>query len=392
MGTAMALMGCAACAVLAQDVELRSETRSGGSWTDCAPGIAVDFEELVVGDLNYLFVPEVTLGDNEAMGPWTWSYFDGEPGQYFGSVFAHEFPTAGEHGVCLTVAALHGETYEPCTATICKLIDVVPDTSCLNLVPDFTIAAVNGQEVTFQSTTAFYAPVDLVWDQDGLQTIGGETPSFTFAGVGPHRICLTAIGPPPVNCVRTVCKWLYMGPGNVPCEALMTQGFLHATYDDRFVFMLDTSRTSGMDHEISWELGDGNIAEGRFAAHAYANYGQYQLCGTVKAWGPLVADTCVTTQCVWLDLAIAATVDEAQPASAALRLWPNPSSGRFRIEGLAEGAALLRLVDALGREVWHRTAMGQGSLEVDPGPLAPGTYLLHVEQGSIHGTLRIMRE
>ena len=89
---------------------------------------------------------------------------------------------------------------------------------------------------------------------------------------------------------------------------------------------------------------------------------------------------------VWLDdYRVDAQVITASAASQAtavgLLAWPNPVAGRhaLTVEAPASPApATLRLLDALGREVWHGTAPAGAAPTRQPvaAPAAAGVYLL----------------
>ncbi|SHI94626.1 Por secretion system C-terminal sorting domain-containing protein [Hymenobacter daecheongensis DSM 21074] len=70
------------------------------------------------------------------------------------------------------------------------------------------------------------------------------------------------------------------------------------------------------------------------------------------------------------------TTASADPTvAAAFSLYPNPSTGRVRVQGHYARAAVL---DALGRPVWAQPAAQLGQPELDLRPLAAGVYLVQL--------------
>ena len=85
-------------------------------------------------------------------------------------------------------------------------------------------------------------------------------------------------------------------------------------------------------------------------------------------------------------------------AQLELQAYPNPFQHQLGIRlGTAQaGVATLRLTDALGAVVAERTldvVAGSNNLSLDPTQeLRSGIYLLLLQQGSQHHTLRVVRE
>ncbi len=80
-----------------------------------------------------------------------------------------------------------------------------------------------------------------------------------------------------------------------------------------------------------------------------------------------------------------------------LRLYPNPSRGRFTLEAQAAeaGSVSLRLTDLQGRVVWtgrEEALAGSNSWPVDVAPLAAGVYLLQIEGLGLRRSLKVVLE
>ena len=70
--------------------------------------------------------------------------------------------------------------------------------------------------------------------------------------------------------------------------------------------------------------------------------------------------------------------DEAVEVGATgLTLWPNPSDGRFRIDGLREQDRLI-VLDMVGRVVLERAVLDERGMELDVSAQPPGIYFARV--------------
>jgi len=363
----------------AQLYPIEREARGGGTIQGCDSSLHVGFSSLIIDPFTYVFNAEVDSGITAVTGS-LWSYYTTDFYQLLGEVDLQiAFPGSGDYPVCLTVNAIDPETQQPCSTTTCDLFQPLADSSCLSLVPDFTIAAVDGQTITFLDQSSFAAALEqLYWSfGDGAFT-AQVSPSHTFSGPGPFEVCLTVIGPAPVYCSATVCKWLYLGPTGVDCSVVLDQGYLFLQQED-LVGVLDTSRTSGMNTAVTWDFGDGYIAVGNVAVHAY-EAGSYDLCSTVRVWGPLTTDTCISTLCRTVEAYPVAVVDELSEGLL-VNAWPNPFSDHLSLSGLEPGMVDIAIHDACGRLVHQAFARTDGpSLTLSLERLAPGAYTVRYAQ------------
>jgi hypothetical protein len=363
--------------------------RDGGlEWSDCTYPAQVDFEPLFTGPLSYTFVPSINTGNDLQLGN-IWSWYDGNAGQDWGSVFYHTFPEPGEHLVCLSVFALDQITQQSCTTVTCQFVEALQDPSCAGLEPDFTISDVAGQTLTFSTLSVFGdSIVGLEWHFGDGGMAEGPSATHTFAGSGPYRICLRVTGVPPEECSAEVCKWLYLGPGDLPCAEVLTPGFVLLQFEN-IVGVLDSSHTTGMSRSLSWDFGDGTTAEGRLAVHNYVQPQEANVCLTVRTWGPLVNDTCQAIACESVPLATG-----MQPAGTAtpIRAWPVPFAEQFFLEGLHHGPWEAELIDMLGRVVLKRRLAPDALRTIAAGHLPASPYVLRLRQGGESHVLRVLKE
>ncbi|MCW5899770.1 MAG: PKD domain-containing protein [Flavobacteriales bacterium] len=372
--------------------KLWGHTKDGsdeGTWEGCGPYMTVQFSDEITGPLHYRFEPELDTPFHTVFNT-VWSVFDGDFNQWFEDTLEHTFPVPGEHLVCLTANAMD-LSLQPCSTTTCRVVPILQDASCADLVVDFTISSMAGQQITFQDLSSY--PGGIItwqWDFGDANLASGSSPTHVFQGPGPHKICLSVTGAGSAYCTAKICKWLYLGPVPVACDQLFSPGFLVVQALD-MVGALDTSSTSGMHHEVEWDFGDGSpLGSGRFALHAYAQGGQYDLCSTVRFWGPLVADTCYKTHCVPITVAVTSTPEELA-GQMALGAHPVPFADRLWLTGLAHGAATLRVLDATGRVVHEVRGHADGPMPLDLGHLRPGAYVIRCLQKGGEQQVRVLR-
>ncbi len=356
-----------------------SQARGGGTMQGCDTSLHVGFTSEIVSAYTHVFTPVVSAGAT-AITSSNWNYYTTDWFDLLGEVNLQvAFPGMGDYPVCLTVNAIDADGQQPCSTTVCDLFQPLADSSCASLVADFTIASVDGQTVTFADLSSFATDITQhYWSfGDGASTVQGVA-EHSFDGPGPFEVCLTVVGPAPIFCSATTCKWLYLGPSGVECGTVLQQGFLFLQQEN-LVGVLDTSSTFGMNNAITWDFGDGTVAEGNVAVHAYPQ-GSFQLCSTVRVWGPLTADTCTSTLCRTVEAIAMVGVAESLGVES-LRAWPNPFFDKLTLTGLAPSTADLRIHDACGRVVYQALIPGGShSLSLNLEALAPGTYILQCSQ------------
>jgi PKD repeat protein len=354
------------------DLGLRS------SGPPCDSSLVVDFSVTDNGLMSYTFTADIDTGSVTITGL-AWTYFNITLSTNVLPSFTEQYYVPGQYPVCLTVDALDQQA-QPCVTSTCELVSIYADSSCSDLVADFTITGIAGNMVSFGQQASFTGPIaGYQWTFGDGTSDTSPDPSHTFAGTGPYEVCLTvAAAQPDDECFATECKWLYLGPGSVPCSTLLDQGFLVIAMDNT-VGVLDTSTTSGMNYTVDWDFGDGYTSSGQVAYHSYLSSGVYNVCETITLWGPLNPDTCVNTVCTPVSVYVTG-VGEAL-ADGPVRAWPNPAHDRLLVAGLPPDVGTIDLVDALGRRVRTWSVGPQGNADLGLAGLAPGTYGLRARTG-----------
>lgn len=384
---------CLAPGLLAAQLYGAQRNGEDATYQGCDSSQAVNFTDTLLGNLTYTFEADIIPGSTTVYGT-VWSVYDGNFQQAFGSAYDHTFPVPGEHLVCLTANAFDLVTQQPCSTTVCRLQYMYQDESCESLMPDFTISAIAGQGITFvdQSSAFVGGIVDRIWSFGDAAQANGAKVTHEFQGTGPFEVCLTLTGAGPVGCTATVCKWLYLGPVPVDCDTLLKPGFLLVQQMD-LVGALDTSITSGMEHSITWDLGDDSPLQlGRYTVHSYPEGASYELCSTVRIWGPLLADTCARTLCRTVFVMPAVGLDEAGGDYRTLKAWPVPAQQDVMLSGLDPGPARLEVYDGVGRVVLERSVQGGRLVVLDLGALPAGVYTVRSVQPGGHRMVRLLKE
>lgn len=368
----------------------RSNERGGGLMQTCDTSMHVVIQTTLLNDYACIFDPQVVPGQTVPNGT-VWSYYyNSSLQQAYGSQLQLTAPWADPYPVCLTVNAYDLQAQQPCSTTVCDMITPVSDVICTTLVADFEIAAIDGQTITFQDMSAFDGVIEqALWSFGDGATTAGLAPTNTFTGSGPFEVCLTVLAGPPYYCASTLCQWLYLGPGNVACAELVEQGYLYLE-SGNLVGVIDTSRTSGMYSTIDWDFGDGATAIGNMAIHQYGWPGEFQLCGTLRTWGPLLADTCISTVCRTV---VPQAVSVREYGAVGYTARPNPFTDEVIVTGEGLDHAAITLHDALGRRVGIRnSAAVYDRVIIDVSQLAAGHYTMRIESPLRTAALRLIKE
>ena len=366
--------------------------RGGGSLVGCDPSLVVDFDEIILGGYGYMMVPQVLPGQTYVLNS-IWSSFSDVLSQSADPDLYINFPGPGEYPVCLTVNALDAGSFAPCSTSTCRLIEALPDSICLDLVADFNIGGISGSEITFVELGDILAvPHETQWSFADGTTVIGSSASFSFTGAGPHRVCMTLVGGAPAYCTSSVCKWLYIGPGTNDCDLFVNPGFIHFN-DGQLVGVLDTSSTSGLDHAVEWDFGDGTASSGQVAIHAYEWFGEFSLCRTLRSWGPMLSDTCVTTECVQVYTFPATSVADGPEGLVSWTAGPVPTEDQLELRGPRVHGLHVRLLDMSGRNVQALTLSdGTEHVPLDMSGLGSGAYLVELRSPVGIHTLRVLKQ
>lgn len=344
------------------------------------------FTKTPIGPYLYQFSPLIDTGDHDILNV-LWQFSNGSPNLTDASYPIVEFPGQGYQLVCLTVdAELQGS---PCQSTYCDLIDVPADTTgCGDVINDFTIEY-NEPDIIFISTSSSLSPIDeYMWDFGDGNNGSGTPITHTYDTFGAYYVCLTIVSG---NCTTTHCRWLYLGPAQLPCDTLLEPAFDAITLS-RTVAVIDESEALGMDIQVTWDFGDGTSAFGPTAIHTYDFDGAYTICASVQVMGLLVQDSCVVTLCQDVQVfdVTAAMIDETQQQGP--RVFPVPFEDEVSITwDMIDRGTTWQLTDLTGRCVAHGVSDRTGTLQLDLSHVAPGPLFIRLRTGDRLTTARLLK-
>lgn len=323
------------------------------------------------GNYNVMFTAEAPQS-----GSAVWSNDWGFAGESFqqtawGPQVQYTFPGPGSYLACMLATVQHDQL-GGCLSASCELITVPVDLLCAGLTAAFTID-VQGSAIHFINQSQTPQPdASVHWDFGDGTSSTDTAPAHTYTGSGPFQACLTVASGP---CSTTACNWIYLGPSPVACGVLLHPA-MHIVQLNRAIAVFDHSITSGMEHDVFWDFGDGATATGSPALHIFEGDGSYDVCATVKLWGPLAADTCTDVACGTVHLMSSAAVNEHE-AAGRLRAYPLPFGERLQVTGAPAGAHW-ELLDMLGRKLLEGTTPATGPLSISGETLPEGPFLFRL--------------
>jgi PKD repeat protein len=342
----------------------------------CDTTLLQGFTRTPIGPYLYQFTPDIDTFNYTVLGV-QWQFSNGYPSMSGETYPIVEFPGEGYQLACITVFA--EQQGQPCQSEACDLINIPPDTSgCGGVMNDFTIEYTD-PDIVFISTSSSLNAIDqFLWDFGDGNSGTGPTITHAYAQFGAYYVCLTITSG---NCTTTHCRWLYLGPAQLPCDTLADPAF-EAIALNTTVAVIDATSASGMDVQVTWDFGDGNTAFGLTALHTYDFGGVYNICASVEVVGPLVQDSCVMTICQDVQVfdVTAATVDEAE--QEALRVFPLPFEDEVHITwSVIERGMPWQVMDFTGRCVAQGTGDRSGMLDLDLSHVASGPLFIRMQLG-----------
>jgi M6 family metalloprotease-like protein len=141
---------------------------------------------------------------------------------------------------------------------------------------------------------------------------------------------------------------------------------------------------SGNGVHSLWLFGDGSLSMDEHPVHRFGAPGIYQVW--LMAW----TDNCSTPQLyhefvhVKAEAAPVTELTEQEITRPMLHMYPNPSFGHLTVEadGFREDNARITLFDMHGVQVLSERAFtGSGTRDLDLGGIAPGIYVLQIDDG-----------
>lgn len=246
------------------------------------------------GNVNFLAAP-LALNLN-----YVWNYGDGT---YDSAAFAsHTFP-AGTYNVCLTVA----DNNNVCNATACDTIVVLP--------PDCSTSFTwnnNGNGIVNFQVTPFHFGMTYTWDFGDSTAGNGPFIIHNFPVSGNYFVCLTAVDSATM-CSSHFCDTVSLSQDTSNCNVSFTYG----NNNGQVGFI---ANSLSLNNSYAWDFGDGNVDSSFAVSNTYMASGTYYACLTTTN----SFDLCTATFCDSVEVVIAG-IEEWEPGSFGLKIYPNPA-------------------------------------------------------------------
>ena len=142
-------------------------------------------------------------------------------------------------------------------------------------------------------------------------------------------------------------------------------------------FSVEFSKSQNID--LRWEFGDGNESTEQNPVHTYAAEGIYEVL--------FIWSNEYSTDTVSLELEIGTTSLSEAPFSF-VRIFPNPASDQFTLDGLPIGGQL-SVRDHLGRVMKKQTIDGH-RMQIPTGTYPKGVYYVNIEYDGILKTKKLV--
>ncbi len=289
-----------------------------------------------------------------------WDFGDGTMLNDASTMQTHQYPTIGTYDVIVTVTNSCGTARD----TVEVLVGGVPDA-------EFDASSTRGCapfEVELMDQTTGM-PIAWEWrltSQSGtVLTSSEQNPSFTLTEVGVYTVSLRATNAVGSSTEISTNFIRVIGAPTLSVDATvsMTDG-------------LEVSFTSAATNndDIVWNFGDGTSSMEDNPMHLYAAAGSYRVIATVNGECGMRSDT--------IDLVLQSSSTTSLPAGMEVLVYPNPLSevATVAISGSPAETMTLRIVDALGREVYSQRM--EGSLrfreQVPVADWTPGVYVVEL--------------
>ncbi|MCX6286800.1 MAG: PKD domain-containing protein [Bacteroidetes bacterium] len=205
-----------------------------------------------------------SVGSN---GPWHWTFNDGTESNQFDPI--HTFPYPGYYHVHLTMG---DSAQSGCWDSITHLIQVGDSTQGCHAQFTWYIDTANVPTNTVHFINQSLPDTGHCnWDFGDGGTSTLWNPTYTFATVGIHHVCLTISTSFP-DCHSTECHEIHIGPPPPPpCESWFTHmnDWLHVNFEGHIVQNLPAT--------YNWTFGDGTAGTGKNSEHNYAAPGFYTV-------------------------------------------------------------------------------------------------------------------
>lgn len=279
-----------------------------------------------------------------------WDFDDGTTDSTANPI--HTFAAAGNYNVCLITTNSCGSD------TVCDTVAV-----CFKPTAGFGYTQ-NANTVQFQDSTIGGA-TQWFWDYGDGGTNNIQNPAHFYTVIDTYTVCLHVYN----GCEwDTLCQDIYMCPPPA-------SGFGYTITGSTVTF---ADSATGNPTSYTWYFGNGDSSNLSSPTYTYTASGSYTVCQVAtNSCGD--DSTCVT-------ISVAVGIEEE--VFGDLKLFPNPTSGQFRISGegkFADGMTV-SLVNSLGQTVKRigtRPSAGKFDIDIPVSDLSSGIYFVALRAGDV---------
>jgi hypothetical protein len=174
--------------------------------------------------------------------------------------------------------------------------------------------------------------------------------------------------------VDSTCTTITVNSGG-DCDPNFSAGFNYQVQNNAVIFFANfDTPTMG----VIWTFPDGAQAYEPIHTHLFEPPGPFEVCLSSWYWNEQTLDTCWAYTCQVVDPFNTTTGLDELTANG-LQVFPVPANDQITVTGLTSHATI-HLIGPDGRLV-IRDQASSGTHRMSVQDLAPGTYLLIVEQG-----------
>ncbi|MEM7039633.1 MAG: PKD domain-containing protein [Bacteroidota bacterium] len=295
---------------------------------------------------------------------YTWDFGDGNTSTMVSP--SHTYAMMGNYTVCLI--ANNGNC---------------ADTTCMNQAVGCPAPAVGWTSTSTNFTVDFTDqtpgnPQSWFWDLGDGNTSTMQNPTHVYAANGNYLVCLTVTD----SCgTDSSCQMVTVNCAAPTAAFTFTSNLLDVDFTD-------ASTSSDFIANWIWTFGDGNSSTMQNPSHTYAADGIYTVCLQVF-------DTCgIDSSCQTVNVT---SIGVEAPALHSLNVFPNPTSGDFVLQGVAEFGlpVAIQVSDLLGKTIFtieEKALNGPFEERISLAGATPGMYFVRINAGNQQQTLKLILE
>ncbi len=293
------------------------------------------------GSVNFL--------DESTNNPTSWQWDFGDSNTSTDQNPNHVFAENGDYTVCMLATNEFG------TDTTCQVLTI-------NVIPppqaafDYSPTATQSDATISFLDLSTGLPDSYLWNFGDGTTSAEQNPVHVYSEFGTYQVCLSVVNE---------------GGNNTACQSIMVEFVPIANFsvnmlsDASFEFT-DLSQNEPTD--LSWEFGDGNVANGTIVTHEYLTSGDYTVCLLASNQAG------VDTSCQAVTAIVVSTQNLKEKDF--VQIFPNPANKVLTIEvdePLSEDWQIV-FNNALGQRIYRQNFDNQLIQRIPVGEWTNGMY------------------